>query len=326
MASRFWSSICTPSDGSADDELASVFMIVSALSAGGPSLAAVEVAFRMLPPALATSVLNQTTTPSYWAPWISIRCGLPCLGQRLGVGEHLRPRLGRRLHQVGAVPEQLGVAVVGHRDQLPAPDRGLQRPLQRASDGRCLGRAGPRPDPAGRGELGLPGDVEAEDVHRGVVGGQSPRHLQPLLVGRVLQLVVDDGVAPVAGLAAVVGRALHRTGRVREVVELQRHRPGAGAAGAAGGQRRGGQDAAAGRGQSAARSRGRPRLARPSAPGCACVSWACDHCHRSWCLPRPDASSHLSPLPLTATLEAFPTRNKGCTLRERLLACALRNE
>ena len=79
MASRFWSSICTPSDGSAEDELASVFMIDSALTAGAPSWAFVEVGFRMLPPALATSVLNQTTTPSYWAPWISIRCGLPCL-------------------------------------------------------------------------------------------------------------------------------------------------------------------------------------------------------------------------------------------------------
>ncbi len=33
----------------------------------------------MLPPALATSVLNQTTVPSYWAPWISMRCGLPAL-------------------------------------------------------------------------------------------------------------------------------------------------------------------------------------------------------------------------------------------------------
>src|ERR1700746_744494 len=81
MASRFWSSICTPSDGSADDELASVCMMFSARTAGAPSLAAVEVAFRMLPPELATSVLNQTTTPSYWAPWISIRCGLPCLAR-----------------------------------------------------------------------------------------------------------------------------------------------------------------------------------------------------------------------------------------------------
>ena len=33
----------------------------------------------MLPPALETMVLNQTVVPSYWAPWISIRCGLPCL-------------------------------------------------------------------------------------------------------------------------------------------------------------------------------------------------------------------------------------------------------
>src|SRR5262245_56970612 len=79
IASRFWSSICTGSDGSATNEMASCFMIDSALTAGGPSWAAVEAGFRMLPPALTVSVLNQTTVPSYWAPWISIRCGLPCL-------------------------------------------------------------------------------------------------------------------------------------------------------------------------------------------------------------------------------------------------------
>src|SRR5215831_532392 len=54
-------------------------MIDSALTAGGPSRAAVEIGFRMLPPALAVSVLNQTTVPSYCAPWISMRCALPCL-------------------------------------------------------------------------------------------------------------------------------------------------------------------------------------------------------------------------------------------------------
>ncbi len=72
IASRFWSSICTPRLGSAAGEWASCCMIDSALTAGGPSWAAVEVGFRMLPPALATSVLNQTTVPSYWAPWISM--------------------------------------------------------------------------------------------------------------------------------------------------------------------------------------------------------------------------------------------------------------
>ena len=33
----------------------------------------------MLPPALEIRVLNQTVVPSYCAPWISIRCGLPSL-------------------------------------------------------------------------------------------------------------------------------------------------------------------------------------------------------------------------------------------------------
>src|SRR5262249_20729834 len=77
-ASLFWSSIWTGSEGSAKDEVASCLMMDSALTAGGPSWAAVEAGFKMLPPALTTSVLNHTTVPSYWAPWISIRWGLPC--------------------------------------------------------------------------------------------------------------------------------------------------------------------------------------------------------------------------------------------------------
>src|SRR6516165_5853183 len=78
MASRFWSSICTGSDGSAAVDVASRFMIFKPSTAGVPSEAFVPSGVRMLPPALATRVLNQTVVPSYWAPWISIRCGLPC--------------------------------------------------------------------------------------------------------------------------------------------------------------------------------------------------------------------------------------------------------
>src|SRR5438105_12099328 len=77
MASGFWSSCCTASEGSEAGECASLDMICSAFKAGAPSDGAVLLGFSTLPPALATSVLNQTVTPSYWAPWISIRCGLP---------------------------------------------------------------------------------------------------------------------------------------------------------------------------------------------------------------------------------------------------------
>src|ERR1700685_2510928 len=52
-------------------------MIDRALTAGSPSVTFVAVGFRMVPPSLATNVLNQTVTPSYCAPWISIRCALP---------------------------------------------------------------------------------------------------------------------------------------------------------------------------------------------------------------------------------------------------------
>ncbi len=72
IASRFWFSIWTDSDGSAAGESASCFMTDRALTAGAPRDGAVALAFRMLPPALATMVLNQTVAPSYCAPWISM--------------------------------------------------------------------------------------------------------------------------------------------------------------------------------------------------------------------------------------------------------------
>jgi hypothetical protein len=43
-----------------------------ALTAGAPMDGPLALAFRMLPPALATIVLNQTVAPSYCAPWISM--------------------------------------------------------------------------------------------------------------------------------------------------------------------------------------------------------------------------------------------------------------
>ena len=52
-------------------------MIVSAVMAGLPSATCVASGVSTLPPALASMVLNQTVAPSYCAPWISIRCGLP---------------------------------------------------------------------------------------------------------------------------------------------------------------------------------------------------------------------------------------------------------
>src|SRR5215831_8810444 len=71
MASRFWSSIWTGSDGSAATEVASFFMVPSAVCHALPGAACALDGVRMLPPALATRVLNQTVTPSYCAPWFS---------------------------------------------------------------------------------------------------------------------------------------------------------------------------------------------------------------------------------------------------------------
>src|SRR6266496_4059113 len=63
-------------------------MMLSALTAGAPSATCAAFGVSTLPPALASSVLNHTTTPSYWAPWISIRCGLPCCAS-LGAWPHI---------------------------------------------------------------------------------------------------------------------------------------------------------------------------------------------------------------------------------------------
>ena len=152
-------------------------MIVSALTAGAPSDTCSASGVSTLPPALASSVLNQTMMPSYWAPWISIRCGLPSFAswiESLIISSHV---LRRVRHQVGAVPQQLGVAVVGHRVELAVPDGGLQRDVQGAVARLLLVGARPRQDPARLGELGLPGHVEAEDVHRAVAGGEPADHL-----------------------------------------------------------------------------------------------------------------------------------------------------
>src|SRR5260370_19372109 len=54
-------------------------MIDSAVTAGALSVTLVASGFSTVPPALETIVLNQTVPPSYCAPWISMRCGLPCL-------------------------------------------------------------------------------------------------------------------------------------------------------------------------------------------------------------------------------------------------------
>jgi hypothetical protein len=53
-------------------------------------------------------------------------------------------------------------------------------------------RAGPRDDPAGLGELGLPGDIKAHDVDALVVGRQPSHQLLALLIGLRRQLEVVD--------------------------------------------------------------------------------------------------------------------------------------
>src|ERR687887_364791 len=69
-ARRAWSSLALASDGSAAGEWASLAMMSAACWAGGPSVTLSP--FRIDPPADWTRELNQTVTPSYCAPWISM--------------------------------------------------------------------------------------------------------------------------------------------------------------------------------------------------------------------------------------------------------------
>src|SRR5919197_4464405 len=74
---RAWSSLVALSDGSPALEVARRFMILAAVRPGWPNVTLSPETIE--PPADATSELNQTTTPSYWAPWISMKFALASL-------------------------------------------------------------------------------------------------------------------------------------------------------------------------------------------------------------------------------------------------------
>ena len=155
---------------------------------------------------------------------------LALLGQLLGVIDHLVPGLGRRLDQVLAVPEQLGVGV-DRRGPQPAVVGGrLQRAGQHALGDRGAVGAGPRPDPARRRELGGPVDVHREDVDRRVAGGEPLDQRLALLVRRVGEEVDVDLVRAVRRRRAVGGGLRERAGRLREHQPVERDRALAGRA------------------------------------------------------------------------------------------------
>ena len=91
------------------------------------------------------------------------------LGELLGCCDHLVPGGRRGGREVLAVPEDLGIGVERRRPQRVLVGGGLQRALQGALldlRGHVVGQP---LDPARRGELGGPGDVDAQDVDLGVV-------------------------------------------------------------------------------------------------------------------------------------------------------------
>ena len=171
-----------------------------------------------------------------------MRLALP--GQLDRVVDHLGPGDRRGLDQIGPVPQQLGVAEVGHRDELVVPDRRLQRRLQRPGLGLLLVAAGPRHDPLGLGELGRPRDVEHHDVDRAVTRSEPSDELLTLLIGGIGQYLIGDRVLSVT-LCAAGGNDLRGSARdIGVSIEIQRDRAGARVRAGAGGQQRREQDAA----------------------------------------------------------------------------------
>ncbi len=205
IASRFWSSICTDSDGSAAGEEASCFMIVQRLARPArPCVSLVAFGLSTLPPALATQRVEPDDDALVLRALDLDEVRLALLGQGDRVCDHLVPGRRRLRDEVGAVPEQLGVAVVRHRVELALPDRGVERaPSACPCSPPALLAPVHGQDPAGFGELGLPGDVEAEDVQRAVLRGQAADQLLALAVGAVRQLVVLDLVLAAALRGAV---------------------------------------------------------------------------------------------------------------------------
>lgn len=96
------------------------------------------------------------------------------------------------------------VAVVGILSTLKGK---LVCPLPALVRLRLVG-ARPRHDPAGLRELGLPGHVEAQDVHRAVMRGEAPDQLLALAVGGLRQLLVGDLVRAMTLRVAVVDGGL----------------------------------------------------------------------------------------------------------------------
>ena len=113
-------------------------------------------ALSMLPPALATSVLNQTATPSYWAPWISMRCGLPCLAswvESLIISSQVVGGFGTRSERYQS---SWVLLLYGTAQSLPFHVAVSSGTFNVPLVDLVLVGAGPLPDPARLGELRRP--------------------------------------------------------------------------------------------------------------------------------------------------------------------------
>ena len=149
---------------------------------------------------------------------------LPLRGQLVGLGDHLRPGLGRGRHEILPVPKQLGVRVDRDRPESVLPGRGLDRPGEvfRFDLGGEARRD--RLQPFRGCELGSPVDVHREDVDRGVVGGEASYERDSLLVRRRREEADLDVVGAVRALAALGRGRLERARRLGKHVPVERHR------------------------------------------------------------------------------------------------------
>ena len=168
---RSWSSCIVDSDGSTRPELATSRMICAALTGGSAER---RPAFGVDDGAARGG--HEVVEPHDVALVLVALLEDVALARRelLGHGDHLVPRLGRRRHEVLAVPEQLHVGVQRDAEGLVLPGHGFGRALEDVVERVLLLRARELMQPARLGELGRLDGVHVDHVDALVARGQAP--------------------------------------------------------------------------------------------------------------------------------------------------------
>ena len=136
--------------------------------------------------------------------------------QAAGVGDHLIPGRRRGRHQIGPVPQQLGVGRHRRGIQLALPSGCRERPGQCVRGGiglRSTRRViGQRQCPTRFGELRGPHDVQCHQVEGSIVAGDPAGELKPLVVGALGQAELLNPEPATEFVVASVGHGGERRG------------------------------------------------------------------------------------------------------------------